>query len=109
MTRYFSFRDFDWLLLSFVPLNMPVPIASSCSPGENVVAFTGAEVTGWGRGRPWRGRRECSTASCSSCAPAPSGLTAVLPTRHAIAAFQQWVRSGVMRGVLEALAEDLRL
>lgn len=42
MTRYFSFRDFDWLLLSFVPLNTPVPMASSCSPGENVVAFTGA-------------------------------------------------------------------
>jgi hypothetical protein len=32
-----------------------------------------------------------------------------LPTRRAIGAFSNGVRSGVMHGILEAVAEDLRL
>ena len=64
-----------------------------------------------GRGRPWRGRREVL-----------DGILFILRTRAPWAdlperyppyqtchrRFQQWVRSGVMRGVLESLAEDLR-
>jgi len=54
----------------------------------------------------------CSTAYSSSCAPALRGLIfeiVILPTRLAIAAVQQWVRSGIMRGILEAVAGELRL
>src|SRR5437879_4790344 len=65
-----------------------------------------------GRGRPWRDRREvldgilfilrtgAPWADLPECYP---------PSRHVIAAFQQWVRSGVIRSVLERLAENLRL
>jgi transposase len=65
-----------------------------------------------GRGRPWRGRREVL-----------DGILYILRTGAAWAdlperyppyqtyhrRFQQWVRSGIMRGILEALAEELRL
>ena len=64
-----------------------------------------------GRGRPWRGRREVLNGILfilRTGAP-----WADLPDRYPSyqtchRRFQQWVRSGVMRGVLEALAEDLR-
>jgi transposase len=64
-----------------------------------------------GRGRPWRGRREVLNGILfilRTGAP-----WADLPERYPLyqtchRRFQQWVRSGVMRGVLEALAEDLR-
>ncbi|WP_202901641.1 IS5 family transposase [Bryobacter aggregatus] len=64
-----------------------------------------------GLGRPWRARREVL-----------GGILYILRTGAAWAdlperyppyqtchrRFQQWVKSGVMRGILEALAEDLR-
>ncbi|MFZ0800177.1 MAG: hypothetical protein WCA13_09470 [Terriglobales bacterium] len=40
------------------------------------------------------------------------GRTFRIVTRHtrpAIAGFQQWVPSGVMKGILEALAKDLKI
>jgi transposase len=65
-----------------------------------------------GRGRPWKGRREVL-----------NGILYILRTRAAWAdlpdcyppyqtchrRFQQWVRSGVMQSVVEALDEDLRV
>jgi len=65
-----------------------------------------------GRGRPWRGRREVLNGILfilRTGAP-----WADLPERYPSyqtchRRFQQWVRSGIMRGVLEALAEDLRI
>ena len=64
-----------------------------------------------GRGRPWRGRREVLNGILfilRTGAP-----WADLPERYPSyqtchRRFQQWVRSGIMRGVLEALAEHLR-
>ena len=64
-----------------------------------------------GRGRPWRGRREVLNGILFILRT--GALWADLPERYppyqtCHRRFQQWVRSGVMRGVLEALAEDLR-
>src|SRR6516225_6987512 len=64
-----------------------------------------------GRGCPWRARRPVLDGILwvlRSGAP-----WADLPERYPSyqtchRRFQQWVRSGIMRGVLEALAEDLR-
>lgn len=64
------------------------------------------------RGRPWKNRRSVLNgilwvlrtgapwADLPECDPS-------YQTCHR--RFQQWVRSGIMRGVLEALAEDLRI
>jgi len=64
-----------------------------------------------GRGRPWKSRRAVLNgilwvlrtgapwADLPRCYPS-------YQTCHR--RFQQWVQSGIMRGVLEALAEDLR-
>ncbi len=63
-----------------------------------------------GRGRPWKGRREvlngilyilrtgAAWADLPHCYP---------PYQTCHRRLQQWVRSGVMRSALEALAEDL--
>ena len=65
-----------------------------------------------GRGRPWRDRREVLDGilfilrTGAAWADLPERYPP-LPTCHR--RFQQWVRSDVMRGVLEAVAEDLRL
>jgi transposase len=65
-----------------------------------------------GRGRPWKDRRAVLNGVLwvlRTGAPW-SDLPERYPsyqTRHR--RFQQWVRSGIMRGVLEALAEDLRI
>ena len=64
-----------------------------------------------GRGRLWRGRREVLNGilfilrTGSPWADLPERYP---PYQTCHRRFQQWVRSGVMRGVLEALAEDLR-
>jgi transposase len=65
-----------------------------------------------GRGRPWKDRRivlngilwvlRTGAPWCDLPERYPSYQTC-----HR--RFQQWVRSGIMRGVLEALAEDLRI
>ena len=64
-----------------------------------------------GRGRPWRGRREVLDGILFILRT--GAAWADLPERYppyqtCHRRFQQWVRSGVMRGVLDALAEDLR-
>src|ERR1700720_1954635 len=64
------------------------------------------------RGRPWKDRRAVLNGILwvlRTGAP-----WADLPERYPSyqtchRRFQEWVRSGIMRGVLEALAEDLRL
>jgi transposase len=64
-----------------------------------------------GRGRPWKPRRDVlngilyilRTGAAWADLPEPYP-----PYQTCHRRFQQWVRSGVMRGVLEALAEDLR-
>ena len=63
-----------------------------------------------GRGRPWRGRREVLNGVLFILRT--GAAWADLPERYppyqtCHRRFQQWVRSGVMRGVLDALAEDL--
>ena len=65
-----------------------------------------------GRGRPWRGRREVLDGILfilRTGAPWVDLPDRYPPYQTCHRRFQQWVRSGVMRGVLEALAEDLRL
>jgi transposase len=65
-----------------------------------------------GRGRPWKDRRAVLNGILyvlRTGAP-----WADLPERHppyqtCHRRFQQWVHSGVLRGVLDALAEDLRV
>src|SRR5580700_1531786 len=65
-----------------------------------------------GRGRPWKDRRAVLNGILwvlRTGAP-----WADLPERYPSyqtchRRFQQWVRSGIMRGVLDALAEDLRI
>jgi len=65
-----------------------------------------------GRGRPWRGRREVLDGilfilrTGTAWADLPERYP---PYQTCHRRFQQWVRSGVMRGILEAVAEDLRL
>src|SRR5262249_40114861 len=65
-----------------------------------------------GRGRPWRDRREVLNGILFILGT--GAAWADLPARYppyqtCHRRFQQWVRSGIMRGVLEAVAEDLRL
>jgi transposase len=65
-----------------------------------------------GRGRPWKGRR-CVLNGILWVLPTGAPW-ADLPERYPSyqtchRRFQQWVRSGIMRGVLEALAEDMRI
>jgi len=65
-----------------------------------------------GRGRPWRDRREVLNAILyilRTGAPWADLPERYPPYQTCHRRFQQWVRSGVMRGVLEALAEDLRV
>jgi transposase len=64
-----------------------------------------------GRGRPWKPRRDVLNGILYILRT--GAAWADLPERYppyqtCHRRFQQWVRSGVMRGVLEALAEDLR-
>jgi transposase len=64
-----------------------------------------------GRGRSWRGRREVLNGILfilRTGAPWADLPERYPPHQTCHRRFQQWVRSGVMRGVLEALAEDLR-
>ena len=65
-----------------------------------------------GRGRPWKARR--SVLNGILWVLRTGAPWADLPERYPSyqtchRRFQQWVRSGIMRGVLEALAEDLRI
>jgi transposase len=64
-----------------------------------------------GRGRPWKSRR--SVLNGILWVLRTGAPWADLPERYPSyqtchRRFQQWVRSGIMRGVLEAIAEDLR-
>ena len=64
-----------------------------------------------GRGRPWRGNREVLNGilwilrSGARWQDLPERFP---PYQTCHRRFQQWVRTGVLRSVLEALAEDLR-
>ena len=65
-----------------------------------------------GRGRPWRDRREVLRGVLyilRTGAPWADLPERYPPYQTCHRRFQQWVRSGVMRRVLERLAEDLRL
>ena len=65
-----------------------------------------------GRGRPWRPRRHVLNGILyilRTGAPWADLPERYPPHQTGHRRFQQWVRSGVMRGVLEALAEDLHL
>jgi transposase len=65
-----------------------------------------------GRGRPWRDRRDVLDGVLfilrigAAWADLPERYPPY-PTCHR--RFQQWVRSGIMRGILEAGAEELRV
>jgi transposase len=65
-----------------------------------------------GRGRPWKARRAVLNGILwvlRTGAPW-SDLPERYPSYQTChRRFQQWVHSGIMRGVLEALAEDLRI
>jgi transposase len=64
-----------------------------------------------GRGRPWRSRREVLDGilwvlrTGARWSDLPAGYP---PYQTCHRRFQQWVRSGVMKGTLEALALDLK-
>ncbi len=64
------------------------------------------------RGRPWKGRR-CvlnGTLWVLRTGAPWSDLPERYPSYQTChRRFQQWVRSGIMRGILEALAQDLRI
>src|SRR5713226_4733752 len=65
-----------------------------------------------GRGRPWKARR--SVLNGILWVLRTGAPWADLPERYPSyqtchRRFQQWVRSGIMRGVMEALAEDLQI
>jgi transposase len=65
-----------------------------------------------GKGRPWRDRREVLNGILyilRTGAPWADLPERYPPYQTCHRRFQQWVKSGVMRGVLEALAEDLRV
>lgn len=65
-----------------------------------------------GRGRPWKDRREVLNGILyilRTGAPWADLPERYPPYQTCHRRFQQWVRSGVMRGILEALAEDLRV
>jgi len=65
-----------------------------------------------GRGRPWKDRRAVLNGimwvlrTGAPWADVPDRYPSYQTCHRR---FQQWVRSGIMRGVLEALAEDLRI
>src|SRR5439155_10992219 len=64
------------------------------------------------RGRPWRSRRSVLNGILWVLRTGAPWVD--LPERYPSyqtchRRFQQWVRSGIMRGVLEALAEDLQI
>jgi transposase len=64
-----------------------------------------------GRGRPWRPRRDVRNGALyilRTGAPWADLPDRYPPYQTCHRRFQQWVRSGVMRGILEALAENLR-
>jgi transposase len=64
-----------------------------------------------GRGRPWKDRRAVLNGILyilRTGAPWADLPERYPPYQTCHRRFQQWVRSGVMRGVLESLAEDLR-
>jgi transposase len=65
-----------------------------------------------GRGRPWRNRREVLNGVLYILRTGAPWID--LPERYppyqtCHRRFQKWVRSGVIRGVLEALAEELHV
>src|SRR5215813_12015791 len=65
-----------------------------------------------GRGRPWRSSREVLNGILWILRT--GAQWADLPERYPTyqtchRRFQRWVRSGIMRGILEALAEDLQI
>src|SRR5215831_11355224 len=65
-----------------------------------------------GRGRPWRPRRDVLNGILyilRTGAPGQICLKRYPPYQTWHRRFQQWVRPGVMRGVLDALAEDLHV
>src|SRR6202048_2202790 len=65
-----------------------------------------------GRGRPWKSRRSVLNGILwVLCTGAPwADLPEAYPSFQTChRRFQQWVRSGVMKGILEALALDLKL
>src|SRR5258708_2591708 len=65
-----------------------------------------------GRGRPWRGRREVLDGILfilRTGAPWADLPERYPPYQTCHRRFQQWVRSGITRGILEAVAEELRL
>jgi transposase len=65
-----------------------------------------------GRGRPWRPRRDVLNGILyvlRTGAPWADLPERYPPYQTCHRRFQQWVRSGVMRGVLEAVAEDLHV
>ena len=65
-----------------------------------------------GRGRPWRGRREVLDGILfilRTGAPWVDLPDRYPPYQTCHRRFQHWVRSGVMKGILEALALDLKL
>lgn len=65
-----------------------------------------------GRGRPWKDRRVVLNGILwvlRTGAPWADLPDRYPPYQTCHRRFQQWVRSGIMRGVLEALAEDLKL
>jgi transposase len=65
-----------------------------------------------GRGRPWRDRREVLDGILlilRTGAPWADLPERYPPYQTCHRRFQQWVRSGVIRSVLERLAENLRL
>ena len=65
-----------------------------------------------GRGRPWKDRRAVLNGilwvlrTGAPWADVPERYPSYQTCHRR---FQQWVRSGIMRGVLDALAEDLRI
>ena len=64
-----------------------------------------------GRGRPWKERRAVLNGILyisRTGAPWADLPERFPPYQTCHRRFQQWVRSGVMRGILEALADDLR-
>jgi len=69
-------------------------------------------LRGDGRGRPWRDRRNVLNGilwilrTGAPWADVPERYPSYQTCHRR---FQQWVRSGVMRGILEALAEDLKI
>jgi transposase len=65
-----------------------------------------------GRGRPWKNRRDVLSGILwvlRTGAPWSDLPERYPPYQTCHRRFQQWVRSGIMRGVLEALAEDLQI